>query len=59
MRCENYFCIYQDNYKCTAEDVEIDVNGQCAISIRSTILESELRALKRKLIKRYEKDSEE
>ena len=29
MKCENYFCVYQDNGKCILDEINIDIMGQC------------------------------
>jgi len=29
LRCENIFCIYQNNDRCILEDINLDIQGNC------------------------------
>lgn len=37
MKCENKFCIYCDKEKCTLENIELDIIGQCTECIYPNI----------------------
>lgn len=46
MRCENYFCIYQENGLCILDDIELDIQGQCKDCTYLDFDEIELQKLK-------------
>ena len=37
LKCENKFCIYCDKEKCTLENIELDIIGQCTECIYPNI----------------------
>ena len=54
INCENIFCIFQTNGKCTREQAEIDRFGMCMKCIHPNIDEEILDESKAKLLKKYE-----
>ena len=48
MKCENCFCIYEENGFCRLESVELDIQGQCKECIYLSIDENILKKLKEK-----------
>ena len=46
MRCENCFCIYQENGKCVLDEINIDITGQCDSCIYVDIPKSDLENIK-------------
>ncbi len=44
MRCENEFCIYQEQGECILDDIKLDIIGQCTdciyVNIPEEILEN-------------------
>ena len=50
MKCENYFCIYEENGFCRLDSVELDIQGQCKEGIYLNIDEKTLKSLKDKTI---------
>lgn len=59
MRCDNCFCIYQSQGKCTIDEINIDGSGMCMDCIYPDIDEKILQETKMKLLKKYEKFVEE
>ena len=55
MDCENNFCIYQSKGKCLLDKINIDSLGMCAECIYPDIDEKFLNQAKSKLLKTYEK----
>ena len=54
MKCENYFCIYEDNGKCILDKIELDVMGQCTECIYVNLESDVLKEAKQNLLKKYE-----
>ncbi len=54
MNCENKFCIYQNEGKCTLNKVDIDSLGMCADCIYPDIDEKILNQAKLKLLREYQ-----
>lgn len=54
MKCENSFCIYQSEGKCSIEKVSIDSLGMCTECIYPDIDEEILNQAKLNLLKKYE-----
>lgn len=48
MKCENYFCIYEENGFCRLDSVELDIQGQCKECIYLNIDENTLKKFKEK-----------
>ncbi len=46
MKCENYFCIYQEKGKCMLDQINIDIVGQCNNCIYVDIPKEELEKYK-------------
>ncbi len=46
MKCENYFCIYENKGICILDIIELDIQGQCKECIYVSIEENELQYLK-------------
>ena len=46
MKCENCFCIYEENGSCTLQDIELDIQGLCKECIYINIENRELQNLK-------------
>ena len=51
MKCENCFCIYENNGRCRLESVELDILGQCKECIYISIEEEKLKELKEQIKK--------
>ncbi len=47
MKCENHFCIYENEGFCLLEYIELDIQGQCKECICVNIEEERLKALKK------------
>ena len=56
MKCENNFCIYQNNGRCILDKIDIDSLGMCAECIYPDIDEKTLNQAKLKLLKKYEQE---
>lgn len=54
MKCENYFCIYEDNGKCILDKIELDIMGQCTECIYVNLESDVLKEAKQNLLKKYE-----
>ncbi len=46
MKCENYFCIYENDGFCRLESVELDILGQCKECIYINIEKEKLKKIK-------------
>lgn len=46
MKCENYFCIYENNRLCLLDSVELDILGQCNECIYINIENEKLKKIK-------------
>lgn len=55
MNCENNYCIYESNGKCLLDEIGIDSLGMCTECIYPDIDEEILNQAKSKLLKTYEK----
>ena len=53
MKCENIFCIYNGDYKCAIDDVELDIQGKCTSCEYVDIDDEYLKRKKRELLKKY------
>ena len=53
MNCENSFCIYQSEDKCTLDEISINNLGMCTECIYPTIDEEVLNQAKLKQLKKY------
>lgn len=54
MRCENFFCIYNEEEKCLLDEIELDICGLCKSCIYVNIDRSEIvKRKKEQLEKRY------
>ncbi len=53
MVCENLFCIYQSDDKCTLKEIQLDTAGICTSCIYPAFNEAYLRQEKLKLLKKY------
>ena len=51
MKCENIFCIYQREGKCTLEEISVDLAGMCEESVDIIVDEETLKELKEKIKK--------
>ncbi len=49
MKCENCFCIYQENEECILNDINIDITGQCDSCICVNIPSTDLHKYKKQL----------
>lgn len=54
MKCENYFCVYQENGECRLDDIEIDILGNCDTCIYVDIPKTKFKKYKEKLRKELE-----
>ena len=54
MNCENFFCIYQSNGKCTVDNIIINSLGMCTECIFPDIDKEILNKAKQELLKKYE-----
>lgn len=54
MKCENRFCIYEDNGHCTVKEISVDSSGMCADCLYPTIDEDTLTNAKQRLLRRYQ-----
>ena len=54
MKCENYFCIYEDNGKCILDKIELDIMGQCTECIYVNLESDVLKEAKQNLLRKYE-----
>ena len=55
MKCENIFCIYQSDGRCTLGEISMDILGMCTECIYPNIDEEILHQAKLKLLKEYQK----
>lgn len=46
MKCENCFCIYEDNGECILKNIELDILGQCKECIYVRLEKKQLLELK-------------
>ena len=46
MKCENYFCVYQENGTCILNNIELDIQGLCKDCTYPDFDENELQNLK-------------
>lgn len=46
MKCENYFCIYENDGLCLLDSVALDILGQCKECIYINIEKEKLKELK-------------
>ncbi len=46
MKCENCFCIYQENGKCILDEINLDITGQCDSCIYVDIPKKDLEKYK-------------
>ena len=53
MKCENYFCIYEENGFCTLKEISLNIMGACEDCIYPSINREYLQKKKQKLIDRY------
>lgn len=51
MKCENCFCIYQSDNKCTLDEISLDSSGMCIDCFYVDIAEETLMSAKLKQIK--------
>lgn len=42
MKCENIFCVYQNDGICILDSIEIDITGQCSNCMYTDIPEKDL-----------------
>lgn len=49
--CQNEFCIYQNSGECILENIQLDIQGNCADCIYINIEENVLNELKEKHLK--------
>ena len=54
MYCENYLCIYQDNERCTIDEISLDVMGMCTSCIYPNIEDKVLKELKKETLESME-----
>ena len=47
MKCENLYCIYNDEDKCILESVSLDIQGKCKECIYVDITDDQLKKLKK------------
>ena len=52
MKCENMFCIYQENDECFLKETELDITGSCKNCIYINIPEKELSRKKEEILNR-------
>ncbi len=55
MNCENEFCIYQQQGRCTLKNIELDIMGQCKECIYVEINQEFLQKLKENLRENIDK----
>ncbi len=48
MKCENNFCIYENNGVCLLNHIELDIQGQCKECIYVNVEDDELEIMKEK-----------
>lgn len=49
MKCENYFCIYEEKGECVLKEIKIDITGQCDSCIYIDVPELQLDNYKNQL----------
>ena len=54
MKCENFFCIYQENDECILDEISIDITGACGSCIYIDIPISDLNKYKTTLRNKIE-----
>ena len=54
MKCENLFCVYQENGECLLDEISIDIAGQCDSCIYIDIPNSDLNKYKTNLRNKME-----
>ena len=52
MECENFFCVYQEDDKCTLDRISVDIVGHCLDCIYIDIKPELLKELKKKQLER-------
>ena len=52
MECENFFCIYQEDGKCTLKKISVGIIGQCEDCMYVDIDYEHLKELKQKHLKK-------
>ena len=53
MLCENCFCIYQKDNKCTLQEIWIDIQGHCQECIYAAFEKKMLENKKKRALNRY------
>ena len=56
MNCENYFCIYESNGKCSLESVSLNILGACDNCVYPSIDRDYLEKVKQKTLESYESE---
>lgn len=51
MKCDNLFCIYQNNGQCILKNIELDIEGRCKECIYPDIDEEKLQFIKNEKLK--------
>jgi len=54
MNCENTYCIYESDCRCTLDSISIDSTGQCSECVLISVSSDELEILKHRQLKYYE-----
>lgn len=53
MKCENEFCVYQENSECILKEISLDIMGQCMDCIYVNIDEQTISNAKQKFRDKY------
>ena len=53
MKCENSYCVYQKQGKCTLDQIQINISGMCSECIYVDLEDSVLDKAKDKLLNSY------
>lgn len=56
MKCDNMFCIYENNSKYLLDEIELDITGLCTSCIYVKIDKSTLKKVKAEAINRIMED---
>ncbi|MBR3300231.1 MAG: hypothetical protein IKI68_01975 [Clostridia bacterium] len=55
MKCENYFCIYEENGACILEEISLNISGTCEECIYPSIDPGYLEGKKHLLLQKFDK----
>lgn len=57
MNCENHFCVYQADGRCTLDEVQLDITGSCTECIYVELDEGMIRESKQKFLSAFHRQT--